>query len=243
MSGSAASGIAPQSASISKHGKGDMESFTREAGSADLGVEAGEGAFLSAQSLSFTGLVGQTVVAANELVSAWAVLYAAISGHNLGFVGRLFDKWAREGVQRDHLSQLARDFLAKLPRELEGVETLLARATELSHERDLLISQPWSITQFHEMRQAEPLDEAGHFPVREEFLLEHIAQFQLLLEGLDRLHADVMALAAEFGQSRDVEKARVLNRSAVLAAELKLTRKPVRKSGSRHKDWPQPLRA
>lgn len=188
---------------------------------------------------SFTALVGQTVMAANELISAWAMLYAAISGHSLAFVGSSFDKWAREDVQRGHLAELAETFLGKLPRELEQVQSLLGRAAELSHERELLVSQPWSITQLHEMRQAQPLDEAGHLPLREEFLLEQIAQFEMLLEALERLHADVMALAAEFEQSRDVEKARVLNRSAVLAAEMKLGRK----QGGRQKGWRQPLRA
>lgn len=182
-------------------------------------------------------------MAANKAVSAWAMLYASLSGHSLPYVGVLFDKWARESVQRDHISQLAQDFLAKLPRELEQVEALLVRAAALSHERDLLVAQPWSITQLHEMRRAELLDQRGSLPLREEFLLEHIAQFELLLDGLERLHADVVALSMEFALSRDVEKARVLNRSAVLAAELKLSRKPARKAGSRHKDWPQPLRA
>jgi hypothetical protein len=216
-----------------------MNLLLREAGR----TPPGDQEFFRADSQSFTALVGQTVMAANELVSAWAMLYAAISGHSLPFVGDLFDKWAREAVQRDHVHQLARDFLAKLPRELEQVEALLSRAAELSHERELLVGQPWSITQLHEMRGAESLDEAGHLPLREEFLLEHIAQFELLHEALDRLHADVMSLSAEFAQSRDVEKARVLNRSAVLAAELKRSRKPSRKLGGRHKDWPQPLHA
>jgi hypothetical protein len=92
------------------------------------------------------------------------------------------------------------------------------------------------------MHQAEPLDEEGYFPVREEFLLEHIAQFGLLLEGLERLYVDVIARAAEFRQSRDVEKARILNHSAVLAAELRLAHRPVRQPSRRHKDWPQPPR-
>ncbi|MCB8879925.1 hypothetical protein ACELLULO517_06740 [Acidisoma cellulosilytica] len=197
---------------------------------------------ISPAALPFTALVGQTVMAANELVSAWAMLYTAMSGHSLPFVGSLFDKWARESVQREHVSELAGQFLGKLPRELEQVETLLERAEELAHERDLLVSQPWSISQLHEMRQGQPVDSSGHLPVRREFLLEHIAQFEILFEALERLHSDVMALAAEFSQSRDVEKARVLNRSAVLAAELKSAQKGRRiKTGSRQKAWQPPV--
>jgi hypothetical protein len=45
-----------------------------------------------------TSLVGHTVIAANGIVSAWAMLYAVISGHHLPYVASLFDKWARAGV-------------------------------------------------------------------------------------------------------------------------------------------------
>lgn len=199
---------------------------------------------ISPAALPFTALVGQTVMAANELVSAWAMLYAAISGHSLPFVGSLFDKWARESVQREHVSELAGQFLDKLPRELEQVEALLERAEALAHERELLVSQPWSISQLHEMRLGQPVDKSGHLPVRHEFLLEHIAQFEILFEALERLHGDVMALATEFSQSRDVEKTRVLHRSAVLAVELKSAQKGRRtRAGSRQKTWQQPLSA
>ena len=199
---------------------------------------------ISPAALPFTALVGQTVMAANQLVSAWAMLYGAISGHSLPYVGGQFDRWARESVQRDHIAELASEFLGKLPRELEQVETLLERAETLAHERDLLVNQPWSISQLHEMRQGQPVDSSGHLPVRREFLLEHIAQFELLFEALERLHGDVMALAVEFSQSRDVEKTRVLHRSAVLAAELKSGQKGRRaKAGSRQKVWQQPLGA
>lgn len=228
-----------------EHGKKHMDFIDTEA------MERGEmpatrldTTAISPAALPFTALVGQTVLAANELVSAWAMLYAAISGHSLPYVGSSFDKWARESVQREHVSELAGQFLGKLPRELEQVETLLERAEELAHERDLLVSQPWSISQLHEMRPAQPVDASGHLPVRQEFLLEHIAQFEMLFESLERLHGDVMALAAEFNQSRDVEKVRVLNRSAVLAAEQKSTQKGRRgKVGSRQKSWSQSLRA
>ena len=61
-----------------------------------------------------TSLVGHTVIAANGIVSAWAMLYAVVSGHSLPYVASLFDKWARENVQRERIAKLARDFLKAL---------------------------------------------------------------------------------------------------------------------------------
>lgn len=192
----------------------------------------------------FAALVGRTVVTANDLVSAWAMLYATISGHSLPYVGSLFDKWARESVQRRHLAEMARDFLGKLPHELEQVDAVLERAEELAHERDMLVGQPWSIGHLHVLAGAGQEIGAGHFALQEEVVLEQSAQFELLLAALRALRADVMELVQDFAQSRDVEKARVLNRSAVLAAELKFGRKAARpKTGPRHKDWVPALRA
>ncbi|WP_459672818.1 hypothetical protein [Acidisoma sp. 7E03] len=190
----------------------------------------------------FASLVGRTVVAANELVGAWAMLYATISGHSLPYVGALFDKWAREAVQRQHLADLARDFLGKLPHEREQVDLLLDRAEELAHERDMLVGQPWSIGHLHTV----PVTGGGgaaRFAIEEDAVLEQSAQFHLLLDALRDLKAEVMDLVQDFAQSRDVEKARVLNRSAVLAAELKFGRKAARpKAGPRHKEWSAAVR-
>lgn len=189
----------------------------------------------------FAALVGRTVVAANDLVGAWAMLYAAISGHTLQYVGALFDKWAREAVQRQHLADLARNFLGRLPHERDQVDQLLDRAEELAHERDILVGQPWSIGHLHTV----PMAGSGpaRFAVEEEAVLEQAAQFNLLLSALRALKAEVMELVQDFAQSRDVEKARVLNRSAVLAAELKFGRKAARpKAGPRHKEWVSAVR-
>lgn len=192
----------------------------------------------------FAALVGRTVVTANDLVSAWAMLYATISGHSLPYVGSLFDKWARESVQRRQLAMMAHDFLSKLPHELEQVAVLLERAEELAHERDMLVGQPWSIGHLHAISGTGQAVEPGHLAAQEEVVLEQSAQFELLLAALRALRADVMELVQEFAQSRDVEKARVLNRSSVLAAELKFGRKSARpKAGPRHKDWVPSLRA
>lgn len=186
----------------------------------------------------FASLVGRTVLAANELVGAWAMLYATISGHRLSYVGALFDKWARESVQRQHVADLARDFLGKLPHEREQVDLLLDRAEELAHERDMLVGQPWSIGHLHTVPAVGAGPGAARFAVEEEAVLEQAAQFNLLLGSLRDLKAEVMELVQDFAQSRDVEKARVLNRSAVLAAELKFGRKAARpKAGPRHKEW------
>ena len=192
----------------------------------------------------FTALVGQTVVAANDLVGAWAMLYAAISGHSLSFVGSLFDKWARESVQRERISKLAREFLAKLPRELEQVETLLVAAEELAHERDMLVNQPWSISYLDEPRLSTPMVDLRRMATRADIALERVGQFEALLEALRRLHENVIEVVEAFTLSRDVEKARVLNHSAVLAAEMKFGKKSIRpKIGPRHREWPQSLTA
>lgn len=200
---------------------------------------------LTAQSAEpFAVLVGQTVVAANDLVGAWAMLYATISGHSLPYVGSLFDRWAREAVQRRHLADLAREFLGKLPHEREQVEALLERAEALAHERDLLVGQPWSIGHLHSLPFSQEAATPASFAAQEEIVLEQAAQFEVLLSGLRELQADVVALTQRFAQSRDVEKARVLNRSSVLAAELKFGRKAARpKAGPRHKDWVPSLTA
>ena len=184
-----------------------------------------------------TSLVGHTVIAANGIVSAWAQLYAAISGHSLPFVASLFDKWARENVQRERTSKLARDFLQKLPRELEHVESLLAEAEALGRERDLLVGQPWSLG-----RLDEPAGEGVTPLVQSDVALEREVQFASLLESLHNLHDELLRTVEDFKRSRDVEKIRVLNRSAVVTAEFKFGRKTARpKSGPRHKEWRQSL--
>ncbi len=185
-----------------------------------------------------TSLVGRTVIAANETVSAWAMLYAAVSGHSLPFVGSLFDKWAREAVQRERIARIARENLQKLPRELAQVEGLLATAEDLARERDLLVSQPWSIGNLNE-RMSDVWSPA----LRGDAAVEREAQFEWLLANLQRLHGDIMQVVEEFRASRDVEKVRVLNRSAVLAAEFKFGKKAMPKSGPRHKEWHQSLNA
>ncbi len=162
-----------------------------------------------------TAIVGRTVFAANDVVSAWAMLYAAISGHSLPFVGALFDRWARETVQREGIARLARDFLQKLPHELEQVEALLVTAEDLARARDLLVGQPWSLCD---------LDERAAAP-RADVVLEREAQFEWLLSSLQDLQKQILRVAAEFRISRDVEKVRLLNGSAVLAAELRFRRK------------------
>ncbi len=186
-----------------------------------------------------SSLVGRTVIAANEIVSAWAMLYAAISGHSLPFVGSLFDKWARESLQRERIAKLAREFLQKLPRELEQIETLLATADDLARERDLLVNQPWSLGNLDEQ-----MPHAWLSVPRNDLTVEREAQFEWLLTGLQGLHADILQVVEEVKQSRDIEKVRVLNRSAVLAAEFKFGKKAARpKVGPRHKDWVSALDA
>lgn len=207
-------------------------------------VAGGAGAYAYDGAEPLAALVGRTVLTANELVGAWAMLYATISGHSLPYVGSLFDRWARESVQRRQLAEMAREFLGKLPHEREQVDALLERAEELAHERDMLVAQPWSIGHLH--AGAIAADETGptHFAVQKEVMLEQAAQFELLLAALRGLRADVTELAQDFAQSRDVEKARVLRRSSVLAAEMKFGRKAARpKAGPRHKDWVPSLRA
>jgi hypothetical protein len=184
-----------------------------------------------------TVLVGHTVIAANSIVSAWAMLYAVISGHSLPFTASLFDKWARENVQRERTAKLTREFLQKLPRELEHVESLLAEAESLGRERDLLVGQPWSLGYLN-----EPAGYGGAPMVQPDVAMEREAQFESLLASLNRLHAEILRTVDEFRQSRDVEKVRVLNRSAVLATEFKFGSKAGRpKSGPRHKEWRQSL--
>jgi hypothetical protein len=184
-----------------------------------------------------TSLVGHTVIAANGLVGAWAMLYAAVSGHSLPFVASLFDKWARENVQRERTAKLARDFLKKLPRELGHVESLLAEAEALARERELLVSQPWSLGYLD-----VPVGENWAPMVQGDVAMEREAQFESLLANLHRLHVEILRTVEDFMRSRDVEKVRVLNRSAVLAAEFKFGRKTTRpKSGPRHKEWRQSL--
>ena len=182
-----------------------------------------------------SSLVGRTVIAANGIVSSWAKLYAVISGHSLPFVASLFDKWAREDVQRERIAKLAREFLEKLPREREHVETLLMQAETLARERDLLVSQPWSLGQLH-----EPVGDTWPPAARSELTIEREAQFESLLASLHNLHAEVLRTADAFRMSRDLERMRVLNRSAILAAEFKFGRKAAKpKSGPRHKEWRQ----
>jgi hypothetical protein len=186
-----------------------------------------------------TSLVGRTVFAANDVVSAWAMLYAAISGHHLPFVGALFDRWAREALQREKLTLLAKEFLRRLPRELAQVESLLAKAHELAHEHELLVIQPWSLRNLEDLTtQTWPLVE------RSDAAIERETQFDWLLCELQHLRRDIIQVVEEFRQSRDIEKVRVLNQSAVVAAEFKFTRKARRsKSGPRHKEWHQALDA
>ncbi len=180
-----------------------------------------------------TSLVGHTVIAANGIVSAWAMLYAVISGHHLPYVASLFDKWARENVQRERIAKLAREFLKNLPRELEHIESLLAEAETLARERELLVGQPWSLG-----RMDEPVGDAWVPVAQGDAVIERETQFEVLLASLNRLHLEIMRTVEEFRRSRDVEKVRVLNRSAVLAAEFKFGRKAARpKSGPRHKEW------
>jgi len=184
-----------------------------------------------------TSLVGHTVIAANGVVSAWAMLYAAVSGHSLPFVASLFDKWAREDVQRERTAKLAQEFLKSLPRELEHVEGLLAESETLARERELLVSQPWSLGYMN-----EPFGDSRVPSVQSDVALEREAQFESLLTNLNRLHVEIMRTVEAFKHSRDVEKVRVLNRSAVLAAEFKFGRKTARpKTGPRHKEWRQSL--
>jgi len=72
--------------------------------------------------------------------------------------------------------------------------------------------------------------------------MEREAQFESLLAGLNQLHVEILRTVEAFKLSRDVEKVRVLNRSAILAAEFKFGRKAARpKSGPRHKEWRQSL--
>jgi hypothetical protein len=207
-------------------------------------IAGGAGAYAYDGAEPFAALVGRTVVTANDVVGAWAMLYATISGHSLPYVGSLFDRWARESVQRRHLAEMARDFLGKLPHEMEQVDALLERAEELAHERDMLVGQPWSIGHLHAVPIAGDDTGSVRFAMQEDVVLEQGAQFELLLSALRALRADVMELVQDFAQSRDVEKARVLNRSSVLAAELKFGRKAARpKAGPRHKEWVPSLRA
>ncbi|HTI02310.1 MAG TPA: hypothetical protein VL752_15270 [Acidisoma sp.] len=207
-------------------------------------IGGGAGAYAYDGAEPFAALVGRTVVTANDVVGAWAMLYATISGHSLPYVGSLFDRWARESVQRRHLAEMARDFLGKLPHEMEQVDALLERAEELAHERDMLVGQPWSIGHLHAVPIAGDDTGSVRFAMQEDVVLEQGAQFELLLSALRALRADVMELVQDFAQSRDVEKARVLNRSSVLAAELKFGRKAARpKAGPRHKEWVPSLRA
>lgn len=186
-----------------------------------------------------SSLVGRTVIAANEIVSAWAMLYAAISGHSLPFVGSLFDKWARESLQRERIAKLAREFLQRLPRELEQIEILLTQADEFARARDLLVNQPWSLGNLDEQ-----MPHAWLSVPRNDLTVEREAEFEWLLAGLQGLHADILRVVEAFEHSRDIEKVRVLNRSAVLAAEFKFGKKAARpKVGPRHKDWVSALDA
>jgi hypothetical protein len=184
-----------------------------------------------------TSLVGRTVIAANGIVSAWAMLYAVISGHSLPFAASLFDKWARENVQRDRTAKLAREFFKNLPHELEHVESLLAEAEVLARERELLVGQPWSLGAMD-----EPVGDSWAPVAQGDIAMEREAQFESLLASLNQLHVEILRTVEDFRRSRDVEKIRVLNRSAVLAAEFKFGRKAARpKSGPRHKEWRQSL--
>lgn len=180
-----------------------------------------------------TALVGHTVIAANAVVGAWAALYAGISGHTLAYTAALFDRWAREDVQRARVATLARDFLQKLPRELGRVETLLSAAEGLAHERDLLVGQPWSLGQLDEQ-----LVNDASLMVRSDVAMERECQFEGLLASLHELRREIMETVSRFRLSRDVEKVRLFNQSAVLAAEFKFARRATRSvSGPRHKDW------
>jgi hypothetical protein len=180
-----------------------------------------------------TSLVGHTVIAANGNVSAWAMLYAVISGNSLPYVASLFDKWARENVQRERTAKLAQEFLKNLPRELEHVERLLTEAETVARERELLVGQPWSLGHMD-----EPIGDNWAPVVQGDTVLERETQFEALLASLNQLHLEIMRTVEDFRRSRDVEKVRVLNRSAVLAAEFKFGRKAARpKSGPRHKEW------
>jgi hypothetical protein len=191
----------------------------------------------TADDAQLTALVGHTVIAANGIVSAWARLYAVISGHSLPFVASLFDKWARDDVQRERTAKLTREFLQKLPRELEHMEILLAEAEALARDRDLLVGQPWSLGYLD-----EPAGDNGAPRVQADAAMEREAQFESLLASLNQLHVEILRTVEAFRLSRDVEKVRVLNRSAVLAAEFKFGRKAARpKSGPRYKEWRQPL--
>lgn len=184
-----------------------------------------------------TSLVGRTVIAANGIVSAWAMLYAVISGHSLPFVASMFDKWARESVQRERTAKLAKDFLKSLPRELEHIENLLAEAEALGRERDMLVSQPWSLGHMD-----EPAVDGWAPTVHGDVVMEREAQFDTLLASLNQLHVEILRTVEAFKRSRDVEKVRVLNRSAVLAAEFKFGRKTAKpKSGPHRKEWRQSL--
>jgi hypothetical protein len=192
-------------------------------------VETGDG--------PLTSLVGRTVIAANRLVTAWAMLYSSISGHSLPYVASLFDKWARESLQRERTAKLAHEFLQKLPRELEHVEALLAEAEELAHERELLVGQPWSLGFLD-----EPVGGSFVPLMRGDVAMEREAQFESVLANLNELQAEIVRTVEDFRRSRDVEKVRVLNRSAVLAAEFKFGRKTAKpKAGPRHREWRQSL--
>ena len=165
------------------------------------------------------------------------MLYAAISGHSLPYVASLFDKWARENVQRERTGKVAREFLQKLPHELEHVESLLAEAEALGRQRDLLVSQPWSLGHLD-----EPVGDNWAPIVQADTAMEREAEFETLLGSLNQLHVDILRTVEAFRRSRDVEKVRVLNRSAVLAAEFKFGRKAAKpKFGPRHKEWRQSL--
>jgi hypothetical protein len=191
---------------------------------------------LGGSDAQLTSLVGHTVIAANGIVSAWAMLYAVISGHSLPFVASLFDKWARESLQRERAAKLAREFLHNLPRELELVESLLTEAEGLARERELLVGQPWSLGHLD-----EPVGDNRAPTVQSDVVLEREAQFETLLASLNQLHLDILRTVESFRRSPELEKVRVLNRSAVLAAEFKFGRKAAPKSGPRHKEWCQSL--
>ncbi len=84
----------------------------------------------------------------------------------------------------------------------------------------------------------EPVGDAWVPVTQGDAVIERETQFEVLLASLNRLHLEIMRTVEEFRRSRDVEKVRVLNRSAVLAAEFKFGRKAARpKSGPRHKEW------
>jgi hypothetical protein len=185
-----------------------------------------------------SSLVGRTVIAANDIVGAWAMLYAVISGHSLPYVASIFDKWAREDVQRERTDKLAREFLQKLPRELELVESLLMEGEGLARERELLVSQPWSLGHMD-----EPVGDNWVPAVRGDVMIEREAQFEALLGHLHQLRVEILRTVDAFRRSRDVEKVRVLHRSAVLAAEYKFGRKTAPKTGPRHKEWRQAVTA